>query len=699
MLQLTANGNTLDIRNASFNLTLKSPLAGENAGSYVFSLTIPYTPTNARAFGFPFRLTRMQVLTATAEARIIYGIHVQQGQWKAKTSTAKSISLEMVIGSGHFNTLVDGKKLPEYFDVESDLGEYMISHINTRVTMSYPSTNYQFPCIYNPSFYGEVNETFSGVINDYADGFIDDIANYTNIVPQMYLLYVVVHLFESQLYTANGNVLDDTYLQKALLYNNFAIDKVLATYFSASAFMDLIRTPYVVLWDTNIVDPQSNYTSLAGKYNVDSAGTYNIQVDINCKLNEEGDQSSIQWLVIQIMYDTTVISNNAFTEAAPLFYSEYSVNFNYNISQSSINKDLYVKVFYADGSYNPYEAFVQFGHIKIINTSSPKLNVFGNIINYKNHVPDMGVKEFLKEFYASAKILPFFNHRKKTVELVFLRDLLESIKQEDLSEGLVRDTLKIYDNDYKGLTFKFDFQGPDKLLENNFIVPETVKDTIEAYDDLPEYPAVGDTYFITALNCWYEYQYIEPENDEDPGIYKWVGKIDDHFDVVYDDGQEEICTSMAPMMMRVHTDPETGYIRNMPAIDAKGTSEAYSLKGSFPLRIMFWVGLKEGVPIVVDPNPPEYPMASTTKYDTDFNIVLEISHKLAEIITRYFVPVIAWYKRRQKIEFTNLVTPAFIANLDFQNKFYFQKTKVLFEEVVVKIKSKVFGPGRFRGWG
>ena len=66
MLELIANNQTLDIRKVSFNLTLKSPLSGGTSGSYIFSFTIPYSDKNAAAFGFPFRLTRLN--TSRSEA-------------------------------------------------------------------------------------------------------------------------------------------------------------------------------------------------------------------------------------------------------------------------------------------------------------------------------------------------------------------------------------------------------------------------------------------------------------------------------------------------------------------------------------------------------------------------------------------------------------------------------------------------------
>lgn len=693
LLELEADGNTLETKGASFNLTLRSPVVESNSGSYIFTVTIPYSPQNAKVFGFPFRLTRMDVLTATKSGRIIYnGIHIQKGEWKAKTSMAKTINLEMVIGSGHFSSLVDGKKLVAYFDVETVYAD-IVAHINSQVSKTYPEVNHQFQCIYNPSFYGDANESFSGVMNDYADGFIDDIPNHTNIVPQLYLLYIIVKLFESQAYAANGNVLDDTYLQKATLYNNFAIDKVESVYFYAEAYDDIVLSTYEILWDTNIVDPQSNYTASTGNYRATSAGTYKIDLNITSHLYDDGgDLSFIAFLVIEILYDDVVIRQHVQVAHTPEDPVRVILTHNHTVTSATINRDFSVRIFYTDDETTPYVSFVDEGNITIVNEDVTELNAFGDTINYKNHVPNMDVKNFLKEFYNAFKILPFFDHRKKTVELVFLRDLLESTKQKDLSEGLVKNTLKVYANTYEGLTFKFDFQGPDNNLDNNFIEPETLTGTIAKFAQLPVRPTLGDIYFITNLNAYYKYSYTEPEEETDPGIYSWLPWGDKHPEVIYDDGKKPITTALAPMLMRCHKHPTTYNLRNMPSVDATGTSEAFGVENDFPLRVMFYTGLSQLG------NLTEYPLASTTKSNTEGSTILPIDHKWEDVITRYFVPVIAWWKTRQKVEFTNLVSPAFIAVFDFQDKYFFQKTKVLFEEVVVKIKSKMFGPGKFRGW-
>lgn len=701
MLLLKVGEQTLDIANASFNLTLKSPVDDNNAGSYVFSVSIPYSQHNAAIFGFPYRLTRMDVLSKSLTGSIIYNnINVQRGEWQAKTSTSQKINIEMVIGSSHFNTIVDGHNLPEYFDVYFDYYPSITSHANGQVQKNYPEVNHNFPCILNPSFYGDKNTAFSGVMNDYVDGFIDNIANYTNAVPQLYLLYIIKRLYEQNGYTPFGKVFDDRHLKKAWIYNNYAIDDVVGVYFSARVNQDLIHSTYEILWDTDIDDPIGQYTQSTGYYKLTSSGKWQININLNVKLNSMPSSGQILGCYVQVFYGSTAIYSHTYETTDPLLYMDIEVVVNNEIEQSELGGYIYVRVSYVDIQYSHFEAYINTGFITIVNTSISNFNKFGHRINYKNHVPDMGVKTFLTHVFASCKILPFFDHRQKTVELVFLRDMLNDNQAVDLSDGLKRKTLKVYENDYDGLTFSFDFQGPDSNLDNNtFKEPINLKDEIKTWGDLPLYPVLGDIYYITTLNAYYEYSFVDPEETEDDGTYEWLPVGDKHPDVIYNDGLNPITTQLAPLLMRAHVNKETGYVRNMPSINALGYSDGFGVDGKFPLRVCFWDGLKHGINTGEQISIPQYPFSSSTKFQTDGIELNEIDWKWDEIITRYYIPVITWWQRRQKIEFTNLVTPEFIANLDYQSKFFFQKTKCIFTEIVVKISNNIFGPGSFKGWG
>ncbi len=217
MFQIKANNITLDINITTINITRRSPVYGGSAGSYVYSLSVPHSPHNAAALKNPFRLQRKNKQRVTYPGEILFeGNIIQKGTWKIKSVTAKTISLEMLIDAGIFANSIAGKNLPELFDVPISVSD-IVSHLESQVLKTYPEVNHNFPVIYNPQFYGDPTETdpkknpnlqFEGFLNNYSGSFIKNTASNRNtIVPQLYLAYIIKHIYESQGYKVKGTVL------------------------------------------------------------------------------------------------------------------------------------------------------------------------------------------------------------------------------------------------------------------------------------------------------------------------------------------------------------------------------------------------------------------------------------------------------------------------------------------------------------
>jgi|GEM_PF-5960667 len=697
MLQLLADNRPLVLENASFNLTLRSPLSGESGGSYVFSLTIPYEP-NARAFGFPFRLNRLQVQTASVPGVILFdGARVQEGVWNARSAMAKTIELEMVIGGAHFNSLVDGHTLPEYFDITLEI-EDLPAHLNDQVEKAYPEVVHQFPSILNEGFFEDgTNIHYTGVINDFDNSFIEA-PNATVIVPQLYLLYIIKQLFAANNYTASGSVFEDEYLKKALLYNNFSLDKLQECRFEGTSFDQVtIKPQFTIVYDYGIVDTLEAYDENTGEYLIRYQGNFLFTIAVNCKPNAQN--FDITQVIVETLYNGEVINTTSFPRDGYEVLHRHDVSFEYLFEENTIGETITTRVYFADDALNGYEAFVEFCVLRIVNQDMPTINIFDTSINYRNHVPKLDVKTFILAFCNAFKILPFFNHVTKKVELVFLRDLFAAGSSAALPVGLVRDTLKVYPNDYNGLSFSFDFNGPDDLLSGKITQDSVISGTVERFYNLPSvWDNIGKTYYVTSLNAYYRVEMIDPKSEDEVSYPDWRPVGDKHFPLVIDNGALELSTSMAPLLMRNYRNTRYWSNRSMPSINALGYSNNYDIKGDFPLRVFFYVGLVDTQPLDVIGTTTQYPFASTTKYDTFGNQVLPISFIWEDLIDRYWLPVIAWFKRRMKLEFTNLVSPGFINMLNLQDRFFLMNTRVFISDIVIKVKNKFFGPGDFEGW-
>jgi len=696
MLKLLAANQPLTLYpSTGFNLTVSGPVEGEQAGAYIYSTAVPYEG-NAVKFGFPARLTRLVTQKASIAGEIKYGLHILSGQWNAKSSNGKTIELEMLIGGAHFNSLVEGHTLPEYFDITTAIADFP-AHINAQVLLAYPAVNHQFPSIYNPGFFEDgKNIHYTGVINDFNDTFNETI-NATVIVPQLYLLYIVKQLFAAQNYRVYGDVLNDEYLKKALIYNNYSADALLDATFTATSNAQTTADPWTVIYDESISDPLTAYNAATGEFIVEYKGNYQVTIAVNCSPAEL--DLTITDVYIETLYNDVIIDSSVFAAPGLVEYHLYDVAFEYPIDAFSLDHKIITRVYFLNNALQKRDALLDYCVLDIANLDMMTINTYATSINYKNHVPNMDVKSFLTAFYDAFKILPFFNHANRSVELVFMRDMFANSNKAEMCEGLVRDSLKVFETDYDGLSFAFDFQGPDDNLTGTVTEESIIMGTVDTFSDLPNRSTqkLDNTYFVTTLNAWYKMA-LRTLVDFELEVLTFIPGGDKHTPVVYDAGKMPLTTQMAPMLMRDFLNRIHENNKSLPSVSALGNSANYAIKGDFPLRIFFYVGLVDSVPGSFFGTVTEYPFAGTTQYDVAGNVVLPIDYTWPGLISRYWLPVIAWYKRRLPIEFTNLVTPAFISTIKLSKRFAFQNTLIFLDEVVVKIKSKLFGPGDFTGW-
>ena len=697
ILELTANGISLDIKGISFNLTLRSPVA-DQSGSYVYSFTIPNTVQNAKAFKFPHRLTRMDAIQTKVSGTIKGdGAIIREGIWFAKSTNIESISIEMYIGKGSFNETVHDKLLPELFDIEVIYND-ILAHISSQIELSFPNANHNWPSIYNPNMYGtdddNLNPQFKGIINDWEGTEIYiSTSNNNAISPQLYLGYIIKRIFEYAGYSLYGNVFEDPQFKHSMLYNNFTLDKLVPTSFygeMSNAYP--IYSDHVLIWDENLNDPGNHYNQSTGKCNVDKQGRYRI--DLYLKHRPSSLPTDAYAALLEIYYGTTLI--HSYERGYPFENTnDFTLTYDYTeeILQADIGDDLWCKYMYLDSFGDPMEVYIIEGNITIQNIDAVENNTFNNIINYKNHVPELDVKQFIEIFFSSAKILPFFDDSFKEVKLVFFDNLLGSNKQLPFSDGIYwKSLIQKYDT-YKGINFAWNYQGPDENLKDNFIDIDQadILGTKTTYLELIGQSATeGDIYFITTLNCYYIWELI----DNDSQTFGWKPYSDNQYNEIVDDGKEAYSCELAPILMRAAPTDREGVIkyRNLPSVIAKGSSIGYGLKNDFPLRIMFWHGIESN-------DNDGFPIATTTKYSTEGTQLFDMNWKWDEISNVYFLNYIRWMRKRFYVEFTKEITATEISNLDFETKGNVDGGLILFTEMQAKLATKKIIIAKYRGWG
>lgn len=697
-IELVAGKSVLDIGDVSFNITFRSP-TGKQSGSYIYQFTIPYTAKNAKAFGWIYRTTRFDQLNSKIEGSIkVDGLALVYGVWFAKSTSGKTITLTMYIGSGIFNERIHGKKMPELFDIQI-VYPNIIEHIEQQVTKTFPEVNHNWPSIYNEGFYGKdddnVNPDFKGVLNDfYNDTVHIENTNSNAISPQLYYGFVINHIFEFAGYKLVGDIFEDPRLKASMFYNNFALDKVVPSTFSGEVYNNYpVYSFDIIVWDENINDSGSHYNTSTGKYNVDKQGSYLI--DIYLKFKESYLPTDADTAILEIYYGSTLIDSVekicAFG-AKPYFTIDH--DYTHDILQADIGEDIYCKFYYIDSNLDKIESYIIEGNISIINRASTDNNTFDNVINYKNHVPDIDVKTFLDDFYSIMNIIPFFDSEFKEVKLVFFEDLIASNKHIPFTKNVHKDSTVLEFDDYEGITFKWNFQNPDDNLKDNFIDTSqaAVLGTKQDFQTLLLTSAnAGDIYFVDDLNCYYIFQADDPEAET--LTYSWYPYSDNHTDFVIDEGKKEIICNVAPMLMRgvgVERNSVVKY-RYLPSVNSKGTSLGFGIKNKFPHRIMFYHGIE-------DSDTDQYPIASTIKVTYEGTQIFDYNWSWDEIIQRYFKLYVIWLKTRINIKFNRDISSSDIANSDLSVKGLKDGSHIIFSELIAKISNSKSLVGSYKGW-
>lgn len=673
MIELEANNQLLEIdrRNLRFNITYRSPYFGYLT-SFVFNFLIPNTDRNSRTFNFPLRLNRISKTRVNLPGRILSdGIELAAGTWEAATAGEDFIELSFTFIADELVSALTSKTLPEIFD-EEIATENIITHVEETVLKAWPETDYQFPSVYAPDFYGGENESFLGVINNFESDFVNDDFNLNTIVPMPYLFGIIKRIFEFAGFEVYGEIFEDEMLKKALLLNNHALDRLISIAFygnQSEAYHTVIEKDFIVIWDF-FSDQGGFYNPDTGKYNIGYPGTYNIDARI------------VHYKLAFLNYTVQVIRKVGATES--ILFTSSGIYSDFEDAETLISLDveidnnlgeIFVKVTCESGG-----SLVKTSYFNITSPENKKINAYQESFNLKNHVPPHDAIEFLKMFFQEFQVFPRISKERK-VALISFSELHESIPQKDLTQGLLRGSLKIKQNDYKGYRMFFDFD------EQTIFTPDVVHGEVDTYFDLPSHIENYLVVLVKSLNAYLTHVYNE---ELDAFVWEPLADISPQAEDAQKD--REIPLKFAPLFMR-NFDNRIESPRSLPFFDGSGTSHAYKLTNDFPdIRIMFYVGYN----LSFSDSADKYPFASTSKYNTQGEEVLPYNYFASEVASRYWSSALAWLKTRLEVEFEKHFTPLELKMLSMAKNQMLLDSTIIIEEIYANVdpdlsKAKVKG--------
>jgi hypothetical protein len=675
MLKLVINGQQADLEGIKFTLQLNSPVpfdpgASDIDGSFAFGARFPASERNKLIFGNPHRLEKYPdpVIDFPGnlyfEGRMLFDVVVSLSEVSDSFYKAN-----IKIGIGYYKNLIGEKSLRELaYEGVIDLGEStadVISHAMAAVDKIYPEAIYNFPVIRNEKFYGEndeLNPDWQQLVNYYihGSGFQEnpvndnEVSNYYNLCPFPYLFYVLTHCFTEFGYNVAGPVLRDTKLAKLLIYNNYALDLIEDRYKSVAETIQrqTINSETKIRFEHELINIDWCYDDQAFEYRVKVTGNHQISAHLNLEGIIVNPAYSVQ-AYVYVYLENDIIHTDSIEIMDPLTV-ECDINFIQDMATIDLDKHICIKVEFKD-NFNQANCP---GYVNIESWFSVQnipwslVNTYAKTIDIRNHVPDIKISAFLVTLFRAFGIVYSFNQKTRTVELLFIKDILSSVDEDVYTELTVKSSKLARFREIRSYKLNFAWSSADDYTKENFKTYDTGK-LLGYYDKLEDLPTLaieGQFAIIRNLNA--VYQWVTDA---------WVYFTDRYQPFLVGDGKTAVSIDMSPLMMWAGV-MYGEHLEVYPKILQEGSSAQLGLN-EFGLHLLFYYGL------IADIHGFSYPFASSTRYGPsgeilgDYEMAIDGDNGLYEIFLEEYYDFVK--DRGRPVEYDRKFSASEIQDIDF----------------------------------
>lgn len=656
MLKLTISGRQVDTRGIRLSLNLNSsfpfdPTSTRIEGSYAFSLKLPATQNNKEIFSYPHRIEKQGDLSAEFEGELSFNGRVWFRVLVSVTGAGdQTLSCNVKIGSGYYGSLIKDLTLKDIDWDPVSLGtttQDVIDHADDIVEKSYPDADYTFPMIYCPRFYedeeGEERQVaplYNDFINEYSHGFGFQANYYDNtgiynkytLVPMPYLLAVLKRCFTYFDYKASGSFFLDTEISKLIVYNNYSLDEIIKRYYvRAQVTASQYFTPSggVLFGDDSTGDNEDEdgcFDVATGEYTIQEEGLHRVYCELTMRhlTAAAGDEGFYHLRVFFDGAQVEVTLDSVFNTDPFTVTVEHSAYY----SAAQVGKKFTIQVLFQNEFEPNPEGSVTAGYLTVNNISKSSVNIYKKEIDLANHLPEITIANFLKSCEKLGAVFGF-DHRKKQVEVSMVTDILQQLIKQEYSSTAVKSTRQVGFGEFTGFTLKYDWSSKDEYTQENFndYVSDNYIGAYDTYDDLPVPDGSNKVALISSLNQLYIYL------PDDEGTLSWQFMSDNFYDKLIGDGYTEILYDFTPLTMYLGT---SDYV--YPKISQRGSSPAFGVGvNEFDFHLLIYHGLQ-----------PNYPLASSTKYDYQGNAIGSLELTLASIHSNFLQVYYQWLLTRAR---------------------------------------------------
>lgn len=710
MIEITVNNTVLDLYpNTNLRVELQSPLFDEDTitNDKVLWFDIPLTQANQQAFDYAnykeVKAAKLSLRNYDITYRYANG-HKYKGKLVIQTIDDRRVRAGIFLNG----FLVDFKdtKLAD-LDLGSQIlgldAAGMANTVANTLNTSWPATNINFPSVKCLEFYGPFqdpggnNEDWNGIIN-YYDTIAENVPynvidiegeaiNKYSIVPFLYLCYLLKKIFELGGLFATGSFFDDPDIQQIPVWNNTPLDNrpdkplVVKATNTAENAMHSDEAKMLLFQDDSTgdnTDQYEVYDAGTSYFTITSAGQH--FVSINLRLQSVVDSFTMH---IAVKSSSTVLWTTAIVEV-PIgaFDQTYTFDTDFWLDASYVGQTLRVEAFLEPGTPwlpgvptdgdGPYISVT--GDVLYANPSYDQLNKWNPTVEYKNHVPDMTVGEFLLAIKEWFNLAFFFQPDGKKVLIEFKEPYINKPGLINWSRFAINQPEKQIQNALKYI-FGFDFID-DELTEDNF-------KSKTGYTLIGKYPIAADFPPATAL----KQMAISAETNKiyisyfvDPFGFNWTPYTDNYYDYEVGTGdRKDIRPSGSPLLTNTHIDAnfhnnimcEISQIANSVTFDQPDNTTG--------LKLFFYRGKQYNQGGLL------YPMSTSQNRTFDGSLVGSLILTWDDpdygLYVRYYRGWLTWLQSRDNCKINYLPSLEAVFGFDFTKKLRDEPTNYLVKKL------------------
>lgn len=641
MIEITVNNTVLLLDpKTKVRMEWNSPIFAEDVfeGNKLYWFDIPFNPINNKAFNHSNILGMSGKFQTYPDTKILLLECIELKGTLIVNKIIKNFRVAFTTNdlSQYRETLLTDFDWGSVINLGTTTQDVLDSAKAT-TALNYPNTNYNFPEIFNPDFYGDTNLAFEGKVNTFElDRFAEfqenlintstpgdsattphNVLNEYNLSPQFYLQWMLSELSTILGFTITGDLLTNTDLQQILVYNGYAIDDNDNFYYvnAEDGDRDVIDTN--VLKFTTI-DKGSLVTYDGKDYTVDYGGYISFYLRVKCTTATPGTvelKISLYNLTTATEITNETIAAGSTTAEEILFF--YHDEFFKGVDPGSQIGEVIQMRITSDTSW-----VIEEMECNITNLTYTNLNRYAKEIDPSNHVPKMKLNDFMRDLKDLFGAVYFIDNNSKSIQISLLKDVLNSEYLEITNKIATNQEMDLPEK--KNFTIDFEWDESDSATSDNFL-------SISEFTNLGVYPQIKEApqptdpkEIITSRvsNQIHKTGYTSELREK-----KWLFYSDIEQKQIIDNGaddNEDIEIKASPILMYSLQyfwrggELQDEQLRVIPQIRKKGVSKMFITEeqsSEDKLRLMNWVGVTEYEAFKYQPETRWYPFATSFNYD------------------------------------------------------------------------------------